>query len=92
MDATSFLGGVVAGGFILGLIGFVLGAAVGSLCGKIDSAKKAWKEVFGDPSAGLDHGEMYSVQLFVSKEWMGDDGSDEEQELEPQTDGRVRFN
>lgn len=93
MDATSFLSGVVAGGFVLGLIGFMAGAAIGSLCGKIDSAKKLLKEMIGDPSSRLEHGEMYTVQLCMGKEWMDDDdGGGEGEELEPQLDGRVRFN
>lgn len=98
MDALSLTVGILIGGIVFGLISFFAGVAIGSMAGKIDSARSLWNEFAGDAARRLDHGEMYSVHFSVGKHWAdddddgGDEGGDEGEWLRPQLDGSVRFN
>ena len=92
MDVASLMTGIVIGSAVCGVIGFVVGLAMGGLSGRCSAVQGLWKDLFRDAAVHLEHEEMYSVHLNIIKQFVGEDdegGGDEE--MEPLPDGSVRF-
>ena len=92
MDVASLMTGIVIGSAVCGMIGFVVGLAIGGLSGRCSAVQGLWEDLFRDAVVHLEHDEMYSLNLHVTKQFVSEDDEDEgDEEMEPLPDGSVRF-
>lgn len=73
MDVASFLGGVLAGGAVIGFAGMLIGIVVGSSVARAGAAEKIWQECVVEAGKSLDAGQVYGVSFEVAKMWADDD-------------------